>query len=78
MRFQLCLFVVACSLLLGTGEAGNVKRDSQDQRDNMEHLFPLLFMMGGAPSVCGPAVWLVGVLSLAVVWLVGQAPSMKS
>ena len=75
-NFYLCLLVVTCVLLVGGSQAAE-NSNKQQQKDNMEHLFPLLFLMGGAPAACSPAVWFVGMLSLAVVWFVGHGTSVK-
>ena len=74
-KFEFLLVLGVCALLAGLSQAEETKRE---QKDNMEHLFPLLFLMGGAPSVCSPAVWLVGILGLAVVWFVGPAVKVKN
>lgn len=73
-KFDFFLLVSVCALL---SQADETKRDQQ-QKENMEHLFPLLFLMGGAPSVCSPAVWLVGALGSAVVWFVGPTAKVKN
>ena len=77
-RVLMCLLVVASAVLVGAKEVKRDANQQQQQKDNMEHLFPLLFLMNGTPAVCGPAVWLVGALSLAAVWLVhGSALNKK-
>ena len=64
---------IKCSLLLLLGigallvSAGNDDGESEE-RDNMEHLFPLLFMMGGASTVHCPAMWLLGTLMLGAMY----------
>ena len=76
-RVLVCLLVVACAVLAGAEEVKRNDAQQQQQKENMEHLFPLLFLMNGAPTVCSPAVWLVGAISLAAVWFVhGSALSL--
>lgn len=75
---KLCLFIGVCALLLlGSSWAEDDKDEnkarSNSQKDNMEHLFPLLFMMNGAPAVHSPAIWLVSMLSLAVAFYLGRS-----
>ena len=62
-KCSILLLLGLCALHASAG--GNDNGDSEG-RDNMEHLFPLLFLMGGAPSIHCPAIWILGTLMLGM------------
>lgn len=68
-RYRLLVVLLTTLVVIVQAEGNNDGGNSK--KDNMEHLFPLLFLMGGAPTVHCPAVWLLGMLSVVVVLFVG-------
>lgn len=64
LKCTILLLLGLCAVLASTEGDG----DSNEGRDNMEHLFPLLFLMGGAPTVHCPTVWLVGMLMIGAMY----------
>ncbi len=45
--------------------------DGDGEGRDMDNLFPLLFLMGGAPAVL-PAVWLLGALMLGAMYFMAR------
>lgn len=72
------LLLVCTVFISGIQASGSNGGGENSKRDNMEHLFPLLFLMGSAPPIAHcPAVWVLGILSMAVVLLVGPGKRMN-
>ena len=63
----LLLFLGVCAHLVSADGGGE-----SEERENMEHLFPLLFLMGGTPTVHCPAVWLLGTLMLGATYFMAK------
>lgn len=61
--------LLALSLNPSSAEESN---KGNTKKDDMEHLFPLLYLLGGAPTVHSPAVWVMGALSLGAMIFLGK------
>lgn len=78
MTFNLChgcLLIVAVLLVLSfktscAEESEN--SNTNDKKNDMQMLLPLLFMLAGCTSVHSPAIWLMGTLCLFVVAFLGK------
>ncbi len=68
-RHLFCLFVGVLALFLSIH--GSHAEDKESKND-MEHIFPLLFMLGGAPTVHSPAIWIMSAVSLGAILFVGK------
>ncbi len=68
-RSLLCLFIGILALSLSID---GIHAEEKESRNEMENILPLLFLMGGAPTVFSPAVWMIGMISLGAVFLLGK------
>lgn len=69
----LCILVIGMLMFAADASSSDDGGDSKNKKENMEHIFPLLFLMSGAPSVHSPGVWLMGALSLGVMLFLGRS-----
>lgn len=76
MAFSKCasFLLIGTALLLLTTRTSYADDDSgeKNKKDNMEHIFPLLFLLGGSPTIHCPAVALLGMLSFGLAVFFGK------
>ena len=66
------LLIITVLVVMNSNQSSAESNNRNDKKDNMEGLFPLLFLLGGTPAMHCPAVWLMGTLCLGVMVFLGK------